>query len=89
MSIGVSGHDADAVVQFAAAIDGAIRTPSTPHYHRSVERAGAGEERDGVPLTNPISRCSTGLARPARPVDYLDAVSDRILPELREGGRCR
>jgi DNA ligase D len=44
-----------------------------------------GEERDGVPLTNLDQPLFDGAAATKRDlVDYLDAVSDRILPELRE-----
>ena len=45
----------------------------------------AGEERDGVPLTNLDQPLFEGAGATKRDlVDYLDAVSDRILPELRE-----
>jgi len=45
----------------------------------------AGEERDGVPLTNLDQPLFDGAGATKRDlVDYLDAVSDRILPELRE-----
>jgi bifunctional non-homologous end joining protein LigD len=45
----------------------------------------AGEERDGVPLTNLDQPLFEGADATKRDlVDYLDAVSDRILPELRE-----
>ncbi len=45
----------------------------------------AGEERDGVPLTNLDEPLFDGAQATKRHlVDYLDAVSDRILPELRE-----
>ena len=45
----------------------------------------AGEERDGVPLTNLDQPLFEGAGATKRDlVDYLDAVSERILPELRE-----
>jgi bifunctional non-homologous end joining protein LigD len=45
----------------------------------------ASEERDGVPLTNLDQPLFDGAGATKRDlVDYLDAVSDRILPELRE-----
>ena len=45
----------------------------------------AGEERDGVPLTNLDQPLFDGAGATKRDlVDYLDAVADRILPELRE-----
>jgi bifunctional non-homologous end joining protein LigD len=45
----------------------------------------AGEERDGVPLTNLDQPLFVGAGATKRDlVDYLDAVSDRILPELRD-----
>ena len=45
----------------------------------------AGEERDGVPLTNLDQPLFDGAGATKRDlVDYLDAVSDGILPELRE-----
>ena len=45
----------------------------------------AGEERDGVPLTNLDQPLFDGAGATKRDlVDYLDAVSGRILPELRE-----
>ena len=45
----------------------------------------AGEDRDGVPLTNLDQPLFDGAGATKRDlVDYLDAVSDRILPELRE-----
>ena len=45
----------------------------------------AGEERDGVPLTNLDQPLFDGAGATKRDlVDYLDAVSDRILPELRD-----
>ncbi len=45
----------------------------------------AGEERDGVPLTNLDQPLFEGAGATKRDlVDYLDAVSDRMLPELRE-----
>ena len=48
-------------------------------------RVPADEERDGVPLTNLDQPLFEGAGATKRDlVDYLDAVSDRILPELRE-----
>ena len=45
----------------------------------------AGEEREGVPLTNLDQPLFDGAGATKRDlVDYLDAVSDRILPELRD-----
>ena len=45
----------------------------------------AGEERDGVSLTNLDQPLFDGAGATKRDlVDYLDAVSDRILPELRD-----
>jgi DNA ligase D len=45
----------------------------------------AGEERDGVPLTNLDQELFDGAGATKRDlVDYLDAVRDRILPELRD-----
>ena len=45
----------------------------------------AGEERDGVPLTNLDQELFDGAGATKRDlVDYLDAVSDRILPVLRD-----
>jgi DNA ligase D len=45
--------------------------------------SGAGEERDGVPLTNLDQPLFEGADATKRDlVDYLDAVADRIVPEL-------
>jgi bifunctional non-homologous end joining protein LigD len=47
--------------------------------------AGKGEERDGVPLTNLDQELFEGAEATKRDlIDYLDAVSDRLLPVLRE-----
>src|SRR4051812_26476320 len=47
--------------------------------------AAKGEERDGVPLTNLDQELFPGAGATKRDlVDYLDAVSDRILPVLRD-----
>jgi bifunctional non-homologous end joining protein LigD len=47
--------------------------------------SGADEERDGVPLTNLDQELFEGAGATKRHlVDYLDAVSDVILPELRD-----
>ena len=46
---------------------------------------GAGEKRDGVPLTNLDQPLFDGADATKRDlVDYLDAVHDRIIPELRD-----
>src|SRR3954454_3516681 len=59
--------------------------PVGAHGGQGERMADKGEERDGVPLTNLDQELFPGAGATKRDlVDYLDAVSDRILPVLRD-----
>jgi len=55
------------------------------HYHRSMAASRSVESREGVELTNLDQPLFEGAGATKRQlVDYLDAMHDRILPELRD-----